>query len=358
MGLSGGVDSAAAALLLLRQGLTVEAVFMKNWEEDDDETHCAAAQDLEDARAVCHRLGIRLHTVNFAHEYWERVFTPFLTEHQAGRTPNPDILCNREIKFRAFLDYALGLGAEAIATGHYARIGYHDGQPCLQRGCDVTKDQSYFLYALTPAQLARSRFPLGALSKATVRHLARQAALPVHAKPDSTGLCFIGERHFRTFLARFLPAQPGEIVDLDGASLGKHSGLMYYTLGQRQGLNIGGQRHGNGTPWYVADKDLATNRLIVVQGHDHPALFRRTLTVAYLHWIMRPLTLPLRCTAKTRYRQADQACTVMSTAQGGFTLCFDAPQRAVTPGQSVVLYQGEMVLGGGVIETAYDAPCS
>ena len=349
VGLSGGVDSAVAALLLQRQGYAVEGLFMKNWEEDDREEYCTAAEDLRDAQAIADRLGITLHTVNFSTEYWDRVFETFLHEYRAGRTPNPDVLCNREIKFRAFLDHALGLGADYIATGHYARI-LRQTPVQLLKGLDANKDQSYFLYLLDQQQLRHALFPVGELEKSEVRAIAHEAGFANHAKKDSTGICFIGERRFRDFLARYLPAQPGEIQSLDGASLGQHQGLMYYTLGQRQGLGIGGVHGRIEQPWYVVGKDLQRNVLVVAQGHDHPALFRSKLRTTGTHWIGgQPPPLPLRCTAKIRYRQADQPC-VLEARGDQLQVRFDQAQRAVTPGQSVVFYRGEQCLGGGVIE--------
>lgn len=350
VGMSGGVDSSVAAMLLLEQGYQVEGLFMKNWEEDDGTEYCTAKEDYADALAVADRLGIVLHAANFAAEYWDDVFEHFLAEYRAGRTPNPDILCNREIKFRAFLDYALDLGADFIATGHYARRAERQGRSVLLKGLDAAKDQSYFLHAVGHQQLERSLFPVGELEKTTVRARAAAAGLLTHDKKDSTGICFIGERRFSDFLQRYLPAQPGEIVSLEGERLGQHQGLMYHTIGQRQGLGIGGLANRAEAPWYVAGKDLANNRLLVVQGNDHPALFSGELSCRSLFWIDgQSPALPLRCAAKIRYRQADQPCTVV-TCDGGFRVCFDNPQRAVTPGQSVVLYDDDRCLGGGVIE--------
>jgi len=350
VGMSGGVDSSVAALLLLQQGWQVEGLFMKNWEEDDGTAYCTAMADLADARAVCEHLGIRLHTANFAAEYWDNVFEHFLAEYQAGRTPNPDILCNREIKFKAFLDYALSLGADCIATGHYARLGMRaDGQGELFKGIDANKDQSYFLHAVAGEQLGKSLFPLGTMEKPAVRALAARHGLATARKKDSTGICFIGERRFRDFLAQYLPAQPGWIESDSGKPLGQHSGLMYHTIGQRQGLGIGGQKDGTEAPWYVIEKDLARNVLVVGQGNDHPGLFSRSLLCSQIHWI-NPMEVqnPLRLCARVRYRQADQSC-LLSKTQNGWRVDFDQPQRAVTPGQSVVFYQGQRCLGGAVI---------
>jgi len=355
VGMSGGVDSSVAAALLLREGYAVQGLFMSNWDEDED-GYCTAAGDYQDARSVCEQLGIALHKVSFAGEYRERVFRYFLEEYQAGRTPNPDVLCNREIKFGVCFDYARRLGAEWVATGHYARVE-HDSAPRLLKGVDADKDQSYFLHAVPAEALARTLFPLGALRKSEVRREARALTLPVFDKRDSTGICFIGERPFADFLAKYLPAQPGEIEDLEGRRVGRHQGLMYYTIGQRQGLRIGGRRGASEDPWYVAGKDLDRNVLRVVQGHDHPALLRRTLTAAQLAWVAGEPPAPVfRCAAKVRYRQADQACEVRMHPEGGCAVTFDVPQRAVTPGQYVVFYRGEECLGGGVIEAATSNP--
>ena len=352
VGLSGGVDSAVAALLLLQEGHRVTAVFMKNWDEDDDAGYCPAAEDLEDARRVCGCLGIELRTVSFSAEYWDRVFKHFLDEYQAGRTPNPDVICNREIKFRAFLDYAFETGADAIATGHYAQIG-SNGKLRLLRGADSKKDQTYFLHTLDQSRLQKSRFPIGHLDKTTVRRLAADADFPNHDKKDSTGICFIGERKFRDFLAQYLPQQAGEIRTLDDEVIGMHPGLVFYTIGQRQGLGIGGIKDATGDPWYVAGKDLDTNILRVVQGFSHPALFSQRLHASQLHWIAGSSpVMPLSCTARIRHLQADQACTVDTTSQYECRVAFSQPQRAVTPGQSVVFYDDDVCLGGGIIETA------
>lgn len=351
VGLSGGVDSAVAALRLVRAGHAVTGLFMKNWDDPDDPGHCPIPHDLAAAEAVCDHLGIALHRVDFTAEYWHRVFTHFLAEYAAGRTPNPDILCNREIKFGAFLAHARALGAASIATGHYARVGGTPGAPRLLRGADPAKDQSYFLHAIDPAALAAVRFPLGASRKVDVRAEARAAGLPNHDRPDSTGICFIGERAFREFLGSYLPAQPGDIVSTAGARLGRHHGLMYYTLGQRQGLGIGGGAGEPGKPWYVLDKDLANNRLVVGQGHDHPRLLAATLHTEAPHWLVPPARPTLRCSAQVRYRQAAVACTV-EVADDGLRVHFDEAVRAATPGQSVVLYDGETCLGGAVIRAA------
>jgi tRNA-specific 2-thiouridylase len=351
VGMSGGVDSSVAALLLLEQGYQVEGLFMKNWDEDDGTEYCTAREDLSDARAVCDRLGIKLHAANFAAEYWDSVFEHFLQEYRAGRTPNPDILCNREIKFKAFLEYATQLGADLIATGHYARTRVIDGQVCLLKGLDNNKDQSYFLSAVNEKQLARSLFPVGELQKSEVRRLAAQHNFVTHDKKDSTGICFIGERRFKDFLQTYIPAIPGNIETPEGKVLGQHSGLMYHTLGQRQGLGIGGVKASDAAPWYVAEKDLQRNVLIVVQGNEHPLLYSRSLDTLAIDWInARHPALPLHCKAKARYRQPDQDCVVNALPGGGFRVTFATPQRSITPGQQIVIYLDEICLGGGVIE--------
>ena len=349
--LSGGVDSAVAALLLREQGCEVQGLFMSNWEESEDDIWCTAAQDFQDARAVAAELGIPLHRVSFAAEYRARVFEHFLAEHRAGRTPNPDVLCNREIKFGAALAYARRLGASHFATGHYARLVAGAGGVELHKALDQTKDQSYFLHAVAPAELGATVMPLGTLEKRAVRERARRAGLPVFDKPDSTGICFIGERPFREFLERYLPRTPGPVESPDGERLGTHRGLAFYTLGQRGGLGLGGRPGRPEEPWYVAAKDAARNTLIVVQGHDHPLLASTALTTAPWHWHGPVPAGALRCTVKVRYRQADQRALLTPQADGTVHLEFAEPQRAVTPGQYAVAYDGTRCLGGGVIET-------
>jgi tRNA-specific 2-thiouridylase len=348
VGMSGGVDSSVSAWLLQQQGYDVQGLFMSNWDEDED-GYCTAAQDYQDARKVCGQLGIELHTVSFAGEYRERVFAYFLEEYRAGRTPNPDVLCNREIKFGVCFDYARRLGADWVATGHYARVA-HAPAVKLLKGLDPAKDQSYFLHAMPASALARTLFPIGEMHKDEVRRIARELTLPVFDKKDSTGICFIGERPFAQFLSRYLPAQPGNIESVDGAIVGRHQGLMYYTLGQRQGLRIGGRNDAGDAPWYVVRKDLPRNVLLVAQGHDHPALLASAMSVGQLTWVAgRAPAERFRCTVKVRYRQADQACEV--TLEGDeCRVAFDEPQRAVTPGQYAVFYADEECLGGGVIE--------
>ncbi|HHJ35723.1 MAG TPA: tRNA 2-thiouridine(34) synthase MnmA [Gammaproteobacteria bacterium] len=352
-GMSGGVDSSVAALLLIEQGYQVEGLFMKNWEEDDDENYCAAAVDLKDASAICDTLGIRLHTINFSSEYWDRVFRHFLDEYRAGRTPNPDILCNKEIKFRAFLEHAKSLGAEKIATGHYARTRNIDQVTQLLRGSDGNKDQSYFLHALNQYQLSHALFPVGEYDKPYIRELAQKNDLVTHDKKDSTGICFIGERRFNTFLEKYLPARPGDIHTVDGKNIGRHNGLMYYTLGQRKGLGIGGLKESDEEPWYVVGKDLTNNVLHVAQGHNHPAMFHYTLETGVINWITGTEPENRELTAKIRYRQSDQSCTITKISDEKYRVTFEQAQRAITPGQSVVFYQDAVCLGGGVIETMY-----
>jgi tRNA-specific 2-thiouridylase len=356
IGLSGGVDSAVAAQRLIAQGYRVEALFMKNWEEDDAPGYCAAAQDLDDATAVAQRLGIALRTVNFATEYWDQVFETFLAEYRALRTPNPDVLCNREIKFRAFLDFALGLGADWIATGHYARVT-QDADGCRLRLCaDPNKDQTYFLYLLDQSQLSHALFPLADLTKPEVRAIARGLGLGNAEKRDSTGICFIGERRFSDFLARYLPREPGPIETPDGRRLGEHQGLAYYTIGQRQGLGIGGIAGSGEAPWFVAAKDPSRNCLILVQGHDHPLLLSHCLTADRLHWIdgSAPGPLPFPCLARLRHRQPLQPCEIHRIGDTTCEVRFAEPQRAVTPGQAVVFYAGDTCLGGATVDRAGD----
>ena len=355
--LSGGVDSAVAALLLQRQGYRVQGLFMSNWEEDE-QGYCTAADDYQDARRVCEVLEIPLHKVSFAAQYRERVFADFLREYHAGRTPNPDVLCNREIKFGVCFEYARRLGASLFATGHYARIASDGLHHRLLKGCDPTKDQSYFLHSIDRDVLAHILFPIGHLRKSAVRELAREAVLPVYDKKDSTGICFIGERPFREFLSRYLPGQPGFIETAAGEVVGRHEGLMYYTLGQRQGLGIGGLARGAEAAWYVAAKDPARNVLTVVQGSEHPLLYASALRTEAPHWISPlPHGRVLRCSVKTRYRQAEQDCTVEFDADST-RITFDTPQRAITPGQSAVFYAGEECLGGAVISSALAQPAA
>lgn len=350
VGMSGGVDSSVTALLCLQAGYAVEGLFMKNWDEDDGTEYCTAMADLADARAVCEKLGIPLHEANFAAEYWDNVFSHFLTEYRRGRTPNPDVLCNREIKFNVFADYADVLGADLIATGHYARICEVAGEKRLCKGLDPNKDQSYFLQSVSQERLQRVIFPLGDIEKDQVRQIARDNGLPTHGKKDSTGICFIGERRFKDFLQQYIPAQPGDIVDLEGTVIGEHDGLMYHTLGQRQGLRIGGLKGRDEAPWYVVAKDLENNRLVVGQGNDNPALFCRGIQLDEIHWIGTPPSLPASIKVKTRYRQADQGCHLQAS-ESGYHVDFDEPQRAVTPGQWACFYDGDICLGGGIIET-------
>ncbi|MCW7549037.1 tRNA 2-thiouridine(34) synthase MnmA [Photorhabdus sp. APURE] len=352
VGMSGGVDSSVSAYLLQQQGYQVAGLFMKNWEEDDDEEYCSAATDLADAQSVCDKLGIELHTVNFAAEYWDNVFEHFLSEYRAGRTPNPDILCNKEIKFKAFLEFAAeDLGADYIATGHYVRRKDVNGKSQLLRGLDNNKDQSYFLYTLSHQQIAQSLFPIGELEKPEVRRIAEKIGLVTAKKKDSTGICFIGERKFRDFLGRYLPAKPGPIMTVDGETVGEHQGLMYHTLGQRKGLGIGGTKEGSEEPWYVIDKDVQNNILLVAQGHEHPRLMSTGLIAQQLHWVDREtLTEEIHCVVKTRYRQQDIPCTITPINEDKIEIRFANPVAAVTPGQSAVFYQGEVCLGGGVIE--------
>ena len=357
VGMSGGVDSSVSALLLIEQGYEVEGLFMKNWEEDDTQEYCSAAVDLADAQQVCEKLDIPLHTVNFSSEYWDNVFEFFLQEYRLGRTPNPDIMCNKEIKFKAFLDHAQSLGAKKIATGHYVRSRTINNQAQLLRGLDRNKDQSYFLYALDQSQISQALFPVGELDKPEVRALAEQHGLTTYNKKDSTGICFIGERKFKDFLQRFIPAQPGTIESLDGEPLGKHSGLMYYTIGQRQGLGIGGTEQGSDEPWYVVEKRMDTNKLMVTQGKDHPSLLHSHCRISGLHWI-NPIdtSKSVPCQAKTRYRQSDQNCKIINIENGTAIVEFETRQRAITPGQALVIYQRAVCLGGATIEAAFNEP--
>ncbi|MFB2721857.1 tRNA 2-thiouridine(34) synthase MnmA [Shewanella xiamenensis] len=353
VGMSGGVDSSVSAYLLMQQGYQVEGLFMKNWEEDDNDEYCAAAEDLKDAQAVCDKLGIKLHTVNFAAEYWDNVFEYFLAEYKAGRTPNPDIMCNKEIKFKAFLEFADDiLDADYIAMGHYVRRRDNaDGTTQMLRGVDNNKDQSYFLYTLSHEQVARSLFPVGELEKHEVREIAKQMGLITHDKKDSTGICFIGERKFTEFLGNYLPAQPGNIETAEGEVIGTHQGLMYHTLGQRKGLGIGGMKNSNDDPWYVVDKDLKRNVLVVGQGGHHPRLMSNGMLVNQLHWVDRKGPINgSQIVVKTRYRQQDIPCTLTYLDDNTLKVVFDEPVAAVTPGQSAVFYDGEVCLGGGIID--------
>lgn len=358
VGISGGVDSSVAALLLLEQGYDVHGVFMKNWEDTYEVGYCSENEDWEDAHEVCQTLNIPLHNVNFSSQYWERVFEIFLKEHRQGRTPNPDILCNREIKFKAFLDHAFcRLGADYIATGHYARTVTFNGATHLLKGKDTAKDQSYFLYTLSKTQLRHTLFPVGDLVKQQVRTLAAENNLVTHDKKDSTGICFIGERRFREFLNRYLPAQPGKMLTASGEYMGDHMGSMFYTLGQRHGLGIGGSAKNSSEPWYVVDKDCKNNVLVIAQGNDNPLLYHRRLRASELHWIRSELpATPFHCWAKNRYRQPDQACVIDSidTTTNTCQVTFVQPQRALTPGQSIVFYINEECLGGGIIDGAFD----
>jgi tRNA-uridine 2-sulfurtransferase len=353
VGMSGGVDSSVTALLLKQQGYDVIGVFMKNWDDTDEFGVCTAEEDAEDVRRVCDQIGIPYYTVNFEDEYRDKVFDYFLEEYRRGRTPNPDVMCNREIKFGEFLQKALELGADVIATGHYARVEHQDGEYRLMRGVDNNKDQSYFLHALNQSQLARAMFPIGHMNKPDVRRIAEEAGLATAKKKDSTGVCFIGERNFKEFLSQYLPAKPGNMVDLvTGDNKGRHDGLMYYTLGQRQGLGIGGS--GNGEPWFVADKDLEKNILYVVQGDSHASLYSVGLIATEVNWIAPQAPGDtLKCTAKFRYRQPDQGVTLTPLDDGTYRVDFDNPQKAITPGQAVVFYDGDICLGGGTIDRVH-----
>jgi tRNA-uridine 2-sulfurtransferase len=350
VGMSGGVDSSVAALLLKRAGYEIVGLFMKNWEDDDDDGYCSTRQDLIDCASVADVIGIDLEVVNFSAEYKDRVFGAFLAEYSSGRTPNPDVLCNAEIKFKAFLEHAMALGAQRIATGHYAGVREVGGRFELLKAGDLSKDQSYFLHRLTQAQLSRVVFPLGGLKKTEVRKIAEKAGLANFAKRDSTGICFIGERPFREFLNRYLPKQPGAMRTPEGRVVGEHVGLAFYTIGQRKGVGIGGLKGSEGGAWYVAGKDLEKNELVVVQGHDHPMLLRERLSAQDLAWVSGRAPDPqAQYAAKTRYRQVDAACRI-GAPDGDLEVEFAVPQWAVTPGQSVVLYRGEVCLGGGVIQ--------
>jgi len=351
VGMSGGVDSSVAAYLLKEQGYEVQCVFMKNWEDDDDEFYCSSEEDYNDALQVCDLLNLPLHSVNFSKEYRENVFKYFLVEYKSGRTPNPDVLCNKEIKFKFFMEHALKLGADAIATGHYARINKSTDGFQLLIGVDNNKDQSYFLYLLGQKELSKTLFPIGEMTKIEVRELAEKMNLPNSDKKDSTGICFIGERDFKAFLQQYLPAQPGNIITTEGNIVGQHDGLMYYTLGQRKGIGVGGGHGYTEEPWYVVKKDLDNNNLVIGQGHDHPGLYSKNLIAGQLHWITSIPIIPIECTAKIRYRQKDQSCTIKSIENGIATIKFNENQFAPTPGQSIVFYDGEQCLGGGIIET-------
>lgn len=350
VGLSGGVDSAVTALLLKQQGHEVIGVTMQNWEIDNDDPYCNAEQDISDAYEVSKTIGIPFQTINFAKQYWQNVFQYCLDEFSKGRTPNPDIWCNKEIKFKVFLEHAKALGADYLATGHYVQSHFNDDNYQMLKGADLNKDQSYFLYTLGQKELAQAIFPIGQLPKSEVRKIALQQKLPVATKKDSTGICFIGERKFKEFLSEFLLAQPGEMQTPDGKTIGTHDGLMYYTLGQRKGLQIGGLKNADEQPWFVVDKDVANNILIIAQGHDHPLLYKTELTCSDLHWVSgnAPKT-PIKLTAKTRYRQTDQPCQLMQLEKDQFNVIFENAQRAITPGQSVVFYQHNVCLGGGII---------
>lgn len=347
VGMSGGVDSSVAALLLKQQGYDVIGIFMKNWDDTDETGFCTATEDYDDVIKVCNQIGIPYYAVNFEKQYWDKVFTYFLDEYKAGRTPNPDVICNKEIKFKAFLEHAMTLGADYVATGHYAQVKNDDGDYKMLRGVDDNKDQTYFLNQLNQKQLSKVMFPLGELPKPRVREIAAEAGLATATKKDSTGICFIGERDFKTFLSEYLPAQPGKMMTFDGEVKGSHDGLMYYTIGQRQGLGIGGA----GEPWFVAGKDLEQNVLYVVQGFHNARLYSDSLIAEDVNWISgRVPEMPLTCTAKFRYRQKDEKVTVKPRENGKVEVIFDQPERAVTPGQSVVFYKGAECLGGATID--------
>ncbi|WP_246940697.1 tRNA 2-thiouridine(34) synthase MnmA [Bacillus pinisoli] len=350
IGMSGGVDSSVAALLLKEQGYDVIGIFMKNWDDTDEFGVCTATEDYNDVIKVCNQIGIPYYAVNFEKQYWEKVFTYFLDEYKGGRTPNPDVMCNKEIKFKAFLEHALELGADYLATGHYAQVDYRDGEYKMLRAIDQNKDQTYFLNQLGQAQLSKVMFPLGNLTKPEVRELAVKAGLATASKKDSTGICFIGERNFKEFLSQYLPAQPGSMQTLSGVEKGKHDGLMYYTIGQRQGLGIGG----SGDPWFVVGKDLEKNILFVEQGFHNELLYSDEITATNISWVTdQPVQDPLKCTAKFRYRQEDHGVTVHRLDDNNVRIVFDQPVRAVTPGQAVVFYQGDECLGGGTINDIF-----
>ncbi|RID85238.1 tRNA 2-thiouridine(34) synthase MnmA [Peribacillus asahii] len=350
VGMSGGVDSSVAALLLKQQGYDVVGIFMKNWDDTDDNGVCTATEDYNDVIAVCNQIGIPYYAVNFEKQYWEKVFTYFLEEYKAGRTPNPDVMCNKEIKFKAFLEHAVSLGADYLATGHYAQVAFRDGEYKMLRGIDDNKDQTYFLNQLTQEQLEKVMFPLGHIEKKEVREIAKQAGLATAAKKDSTGICFIGERNFKEFLSQYLPAQPGEMMTMDGKVMGKHDGLMYYTIGQRHGLGIGG----SGEPWFVAGKDLKRNILYVCQGFDNDLLYSTSLKAVKMSWVANQAPAKeFTCTAKFRYRQTDSPVSVKVLETGDVEVVFAEPVRAITPGQAVVFYDGDVCLGGGTIDEVF-----
>lgn len=351
VGMSGGVDSSVAAWLLMEQGYQVEGLFMKNWEQDDKDAFCPAATDLADAQAVCNQLRIPLHTVNFSTEYWDRVFAHFLHEYEQGRTPNPDVLCNKEIKFNAFLNHALSLGADFIATGHYAKNKIEGNQGFLYKAKDRDKDQTYFLHAVEPSALAKTLFPIGDYTKPEIREFAKQLGLVTQAKKDSTGICFIGEKRFKNFLQEFILAKPGPIKNMHDEVIGRHDGLMFYTIGQRQGLGIGGMQNTSDEPWYVVDKEVASNTLYIAQGSQHPRLFAQGLICSPIHWLVDYSDkLPLTCYAKTRYRQQEQGCMISPMDDNQHYVMFSSPQRAITPGQYVVFYDKNQCLGGATIK--------
>jgi len=350
VGMSGGVDSSVAALMLKNQGYDVIGIFMKNWDDTDENGHCTATEDYEDVIKVCNQIGIPYYAVNFEQQYWEKVFQYFLDEYKAGRTPNPDVMCNKEIKFKAFLEHALDLGADYLATGHYARVDFQDGEYKMLRGVDNNKDQTYFLNQLGQDQLSRVLFPIGEVEKKEVRQLALEAGLATAKKKDSTGICFIGERNFKEFLSGYLPAQKGDMETFDGKVVGRHDGLMYYTIGQRHGLGIGGQ----GEPWFVIGKDLKRNVLLVGQGFDNDLLYSDEITATMISWVSdKPKPASFKCTAKFRYRQPDNHVTVETLENGDVRVIFDEPIRAITPGQAVVFYDGEECLGGGTIDQVF-----